>query len=168
MSWEWFSYKPTTPQYFSNRYDEGLTLETSAFLDFHAGNSTFINSFDKTQFLFNSHTDAAPQFLSKLEIHNMLLSAVLICVLWQLVSVLSCFFPRSLFLPWVDFWHQSLAIEALCGPWPGRTTWFLLWPWWLWSRRMDAMLESYGSCASLGNPHVKPDWKPEYQAPPKG
>ena len=31
--------------------DEGLTLETSAFLTFHGGNSTFINSFDKTKFL---------------------------------------------------------------------------------------------------------------------
>ena len=29
-----------------------LTLETSAF---HGGNSTFINSFDKTKFLFNSN-----------------------------------------------------------------------------------------------------------------
>ena len=26
----------------------------------------------------------------------------------------------------------------------------------------------YGSCASLHNPHVKPDGKPEYQTPPKG
>ena len=32
--------------------DEGLTLETSAFKIFHGGNSTFINSFDKTKFLF--------------------------------------------------------------------------------------------------------------------
>ena len=31
------------------RYDEGLTLETSAFQVFHGGNSTFINSFDKTK-----------------------------------------------------------------------------------------------------------------------
>ena len=31
------------------RSDEGLTLETSAFLIFHGGNSTFINSFDKTK-----------------------------------------------------------------------------------------------------------------------
>ena len=31
--------------------DEGLTLETSAFLIFHGGNSTFINLFDKTKFL---------------------------------------------------------------------------------------------------------------------
>ena len=30
--------------------DEGLTLETSASLTFHGGNSTFINSFDKTEF----------------------------------------------------------------------------------------------------------------------
>ena len=34
------------------RSDEGLTLETSAFQIFHGGNSTFINSFDKTKFLF--------------------------------------------------------------------------------------------------------------------
>ena len=34
----------------------------------------------------------------------------------------SVFFPRSLYLPWVDFWDRPLAIEALCGPWPGRTT----------------------------------------------
>ena len=32
--------------------DEGLTLETSAFQIFHGGNFTFINSFDKTKFLF--------------------------------------------------------------------------------------------------------------------
>ena len=36
---------------------------TSAFLIFHGGNSSFINSFDKTNFLFHSPTDAAPQFL---------------------------------------------------------------------------------------------------------
>ena len=30
--------------------DEGLTLETSAFQIFHGGNSTFINSSDKTKF----------------------------------------------------------------------------------------------------------------------
>ena len=29
-----------------------LTLETSAFRIFHGGNLTFINSFDKTKFLF--------------------------------------------------------------------------------------------------------------------
>ena len=29
----------------------------------YGGNSTFINSFDKTQFLFHSPTDAAPQIL---------------------------------------------------------------------------------------------------------
>ena len=34
--------------------DEGLTLEISAFLTFHGGNSTFINSFDKTKSLFSS------------------------------------------------------------------------------------------------------------------
>ena len=33
------------------RSDEGLTLETLAFQIFHGGNSTFINSFDKTKFL---------------------------------------------------------------------------------------------------------------------
>ena len=38
----------------SIRSDEGLTLETSAFQIFRGGSSTFINSFDKTQFLFNS------------------------------------------------------------------------------------------------------------------
>ena len=32
--------------------DEGLTLEKSAFQIFHGGNFTFINSFDKTKFLF--------------------------------------------------------------------------------------------------------------------
>ena len=32
--------------------DEGLTLETSAPQIFHGGNSTFVNSFDKTKFLF--------------------------------------------------------------------------------------------------------------------
>ena len=52
-----------TPQYSSIRSDERLTLETSVFLNFHGGNSTFINSFDKTKFLFDSLTDAAPQFL---------------------------------------------------------------------------------------------------------
>jgi len=31
--------------------DEGLTLETSGFYIFLGGNSTFINSFDKTKFL---------------------------------------------------------------------------------------------------------------------
>ena len=34
---------------------QGLMLETSAFLIFHSGNSTFINSFDKTKFLFSCH-----------------------------------------------------------------------------------------------------------------
>ena len=58
-----FSYKLTTPQYSSIRSDERLTLETSVFLNSHGGNSTFINSFDKTKFLFDSLTDAAPQFL---------------------------------------------------------------------------------------------------------
>ena len=43
--------------------DEGLTLETPAFLIFHGGYSTVINSFDKTQFCFHSPIDAAPQIL---------------------------------------------------------------------------------------------------------
>ena len=34
----------------SIRSDEGLTLETSAFQIAHGGNSTFINTFDKTKF----------------------------------------------------------------------------------------------------------------------
>ena len=37
----------------ARRSDEGLTLETSAFEIFHGGNSTFINSFDKTNFLYD-------------------------------------------------------------------------------------------------------------------
>ena len=32
------------------RSKEGLTLETSVFQIFHGGNSTFVNSFDKTRF----------------------------------------------------------------------------------------------------------------------
>ena len=52
----------------SKANDEGLTLETSVFWIFHGGNSTFVNLFDKTKFLFHSPSDAAPQFLSKLEI----------------------------------------------------------------------------------------------------
>ena len=40
----------------ASRSDEGLTLETSAFLTFHSGNSIFINSFDKTKFLFSELT----------------------------------------------------------------------------------------------------------------
>ena len=32
--------------------DEGLMLETSTLQIFHGGNFTFINSFDKTKFLF--------------------------------------------------------------------------------------------------------------------
>ena len=49
---------------------KGLTLEMSAFCKlFHRGNSTFINWFDKTQFLRHFPSDAAPQFLLKLEIH---------------------------------------------------------------------------------------------------
>ena len=46
--------KKSARQFFHNstiRSDEGLTLETSAFEIFHGGNSTFINSFDKTKFL---------------------------------------------------------------------------------------------------------------------
>ena len=34
------SCKPTTPYNASFRSDEGLTLETSAFFNFHGGNST--------------------------------------------------------------------------------------------------------------------------------
>ena len=37
------------------RSDEGLTPETLAFQILHGGNSTFINSFDKTKFLFTYH-----------------------------------------------------------------------------------------------------------------
>ena len=50
------------------RSDERLTLETSAFQIFHRGNSTFINSFHKTKFVFHCSTDAVAQFLEKLEI----------------------------------------------------------------------------------------------------
>ena len=56
-------YKPKTPHNSSIRSDEGLMLETSAFLNFHGGNSTFTNLFDKTKFLFHSPTKAAQQFL---------------------------------------------------------------------------------------------------------
>ena len=45
------------------RHNEGFTLETSAFQVFRDGNSTFINSFDKIQFLFYTSTEAASQFL---------------------------------------------------------------------------------------------------------
>ena len=51
----------------SIRSDEGLTLEMSALLIFHGGNSTFINTLDKTKFLFHSLSCAAPQILYKLE-----------------------------------------------------------------------------------------------------
>ena len=51
------------------RSDKGLTLETLAFRIFYGGNSTVINSFDKTKFLFYSYTDVATQFLEKQEIH---------------------------------------------------------------------------------------------------
>jgi len=34
------------------RYEEGLTLETSAYQIFHGGNSTFIKSFDKNKFSY--------------------------------------------------------------------------------------------------------------------
>ena len=44
------------PHNSSIRSDEGLTLETSAFLTFHCGNSTFMTSFDKTKFLFKLST----------------------------------------------------------------------------------------------------------------
>ena len=39
-----------SPSLFAIRSDEGLTPETLAFQIFHGGNSTFINSFDKTKF----------------------------------------------------------------------------------------------------------------------
>ena len=51
------------------RSDKGLTLETLALRIFHDGNSTFIDSFDKTKFVFHSTTDVVPQFLEKQEIH---------------------------------------------------------------------------------------------------
>ena len=48
---------------FSFRSDEGLTLETSAFLLFHSGNLTLINSLDQTKILFHSPNDTIGQFL---------------------------------------------------------------------------------------------------------
>ena len=42
-------------------------LKMSAFWIINGGNSTFINSFDKTKFLFHSPTDTVPQFLWKPE-----------------------------------------------------------------------------------------------------
>ena len=53
----------------------GAIAEKSSSQIFHGGNSTFINSFDKTNFFFHSPTDAAPQFLQKLE--NLLLMQML-------------------------------------------------------------------------------------------
>ena len=50
----------TTTHNSSIRPDEGLTLEISAFQIFHGGNSTFINSFDKTNFLFWSLPPTQP------------------------------------------------------------------------------------------------------------
>ena len=50
------------------RSDKRLTRETSAFQIFHRGNSTFVNSFHKTKFVFHSSTDVVAQFLEKLEI----------------------------------------------------------------------------------------------------
>ena len=47
------------------RADDGLTLETSAFQFFHGGNSTFINSFDKTQFLLPTVTTTTNELHSK-------------------------------------------------------------------------------------------------------
>ena len=56
--------KSNNTQNSSIRFDEGLTHETSAFQVVHGGNSTFINTFDKTKIsMFHSPTDAAPQFL---------------------------------------------------------------------------------------------------------
>jgi len=46
---------------FSSRSDEGLKLKIAAFQVFHSSNSTFINSFDKTKFLFHSPSNAVPQ-----------------------------------------------------------------------------------------------------------
>ena len=43
--------------------NELLKVSFCYYLFFYGGNSTFINSSDKTQFLFHSPTDAAPQFL---------------------------------------------------------------------------------------------------------
>ena len=51
------------------RSEKGLTLETLAFQIFHGSNLTFINSFDKTKFVFHSSTDVVPQFLEKQEKH---------------------------------------------------------------------------------------------------
>ena len=51
------------------RSDKGPTLATLAFQIFYGGNSTFIESFDKTKLLFHSSTDVVPQFLKKQEIH---------------------------------------------------------------------------------------------------
>ena len=50
------------------RSDKGQTLETLAFQIFHGYNSTFINSFHKSKFLFHSSIDVVSQFLEKLEI----------------------------------------------------------------------------------------------------
>ena len=53
----------------SIRSDEGQMLETSAFYIFHGANSTFINLFDKTKFLFIFYyiepgfENMVPQFL---------------------------------------------------------------------------------------------------------
>ena len=46
------SLHPDVSKQLNIRSDEGLTLETSAFQIFHGDNFTFINSFDKTKFLF--------------------------------------------------------------------------------------------------------------------
>ena len=51
------------------RQSEGLTLETSAFQIFHGGNFTFINSFDKTKFLFLYYYIIALSSLSQPETH---------------------------------------------------------------------------------------------------
>jgi len=52
------------------RSDEGLTLETPPFQISHNGNPTFMNSIDKTKFLFHSPTDA--ETTVSLEIRNQL------------------------------------------------------------------------------------------------
>ena len=57
---------PHTTQNSSNRSDERLTLETSAFLLFTVANRPFITQLLTLNYLLYSTTDAAPQFLKKL------------------------------------------------------------------------------------------------------
>ena len=57
-------YKLHTTHNSSIRSDEGLTLKTSAFIIPVRWSIYIINSVDKTKiFVYNSPTDAAPQFL---------------------------------------------------------------------------------------------------------